>query len=279
MPTELAIFRKDLGTYGGGRNEPQVTLDISERVAALLEAKGIVVDILPATVPTGYTADAFVSLHADGAGSKDRRGFKIATRYISDIARQDAMLTELLIEQYAAATGMPLDYRVNPNMRDYYSIAPSQPHYRVSNLTPAAVVEMAYMTNVEDRALLFDGTDIASGLAKGILAFLDAAYGSEITSRPYGYGRDDGTTPDSPPVPTPDTSEKSVEEGDWMILLTGSQPMVKVYREAGGGGGVIAELPRGEFHNSTLLKWNFYRVTLPDGTPGWVHRNAVIIQR
>ena len=74
LPPELAPISKQLGTYGGGRNEPQLALDIAERTAALLRAQGVVVDILPATVPTGYTADAFLSLHADGAASSSRRG-------------------------------------------------------------------------------------------------------------------------------------------------------------------------------------------------------------
>jgi hypothetical protein len=277
VPDELEAIRKQWGTYGGGRNEDEVAMDVATRTAALLEVQGVLVELLPAAVPGGYTADAFVSLHADGASSLSKRGFKVATRWASYVAEQDARLVEMIYEEYAPATGLPQNYEINDNMRDYYSFAPWRNDWRVSNLTPSALIEMGYMTHPADREILFYATDkAASGLAKAIMRFLEEAYGDTVSARPYGYGKvDDLLDVDAPPAPTPPPSPKE-EDGDWQLVLSGSNPSVKVYREAGGGGGVIAELPRGETHHSTLRKGNFYRVYLPDGTPGWIHVNLVV---
>lgn len=50
--------------------------DVAERVATILRARGVEVDALPALVPPGYLADAFVSLHADGEIHEEAGGFK-----------------------------------------------------------------------------------------------------------------------------------------------------------------------------------------------------------
>lgn len=278
VPPELSSISKQWGTYGGGRNEVDVAMDIGTRLKPLLEAQGLNVELLPTTVPGNYTADAFLSLHADGAGDKTRRGFKVTTRYNSPIPPQDAMLTEMLTEAYSAATGLPQDYRVNSNMREYYAFAPHRTTYRISNYTPAAIIEMGYMTNAEDRALLFSGDKIASGLAVGMVRFLKAAYPKPGSARGYGAGITDKII-GAAPIPTPDPEDwTKAEEGDWQLFLMGN-PLIKIYRESGGGGGVAAELPRGRFHPSTLRKGNFYRITLPNGDPGWVYINAVIVKR
>ena len=282
LPPALAPISKQLGTYGGGRNEPQLTFDMAQRTAKLLQDQGVQVDVLPATVPTGYTADAFVSLHADGATSKDRRGYKVSTRYESMVAVQDALLVEALTEEYNAATGLPQDYRIGDDMRDYYAFTPLRPNYRVSLYTPAAIIEMGFMTNAADRELLFDAPDrAAQGLANGIIRFLETAYGRPATSRTYGYG--DGVVDDrlnltAPGFPTPSPEVyANRQSGDWQILLMG-KPRINIYRSEGGGGGVLTQLPRGQFYRSTLRVGDFYRITLPDGREGWVHRNSTVIQ-
>src|SRR5439155_12820374 len=68
LPDELASLREQGGARVGGASEVEITLAIAQRVAALLSARGVTVDILPATVPPGYRADAFVALHCDVNG-------------------------------------------------------------------------------------------------------------------------------------------------------------------------------------------------------------------
>src|SRR5439155_4381881 len=64
VPAELE--RLEGGSFGGGKAEWEVALDLAQRTKALLEAQGAQVDLLPATVPERYRAHAFVSIHADG---------------------------------------------------------------------------------------------------------------------------------------------------------------------------------------------------------------------
>jgi hypothetical protein len=55
-----------------------------------LQDAGVTVDLLPATVPPGYDADAFVAIHADDGGGADPGGWKISTvlRYFPDGAER-----------------------------------------------------------------------------------------------------------------------------------------------------------------------------------------------
>lgn len=80
------------------------------------------VELLRATIPPGYLADAFVSLHADGDDHREARGFKIARGFYRG-PHEDALVTALT-DTYAAATGMPWDDNVSGDMTDYY--APSR---------------------------------------------------------------------------------------------------------------------------------------------------------
>lgn len=283
MPEELDHLSHNTGTAGGGRTEVDLNLDVSNRVAALLRAQGVIVEILPATVPTGYSADAFVAIHADGNSSATARGFKISTRWSSKVATQDAMLVEMLTDAYRAATNLPEDSNVTRNMRGYYAYSPRRATYRVSSFTPGAIVELGFMTNPTDRAVMFNATDkLAQGVATGIMTFLRGAYGSPVVTGTYAYGYgvlDPAVVANAIPfaqtTPRP-SSMPRVVSGDWKILLFGKLS-VNVYSEAGGGT-VIAQLPRGQFHKSTLRNGDYYRIMLPDGREGWVHRNAVITQ-
>jgi hypothetical protein len=241
-----------------------------------------VVDILPATVPTGYTADAFIALHADGNNSRTARGFKISTRWRSEVARQDVMLVDTLTDAYRAATGLPEDDGVTRNMRGYYAYSPWRPTYRISNFTPGAIVEMGFVTSAADRAVMYGATHkVASGVATGIMNFLKAAYGSPATARSYGYGH--GIVDPDINIDTRATMRSGgsggpsrVQTGDWQVLLMG-KPLVNVYAAAGGGS-VIATVPKGNFYHSTVRSGDYYQITLPNGTQGWVHRNALVVQ-
>jgi N-acetylmuramoyl-L-alanine amidase len=281
LPPSLSSLSGHTGAYGGGRSELELNIDVANRSARLLRAQGVIVDILPATVPTGYTADAFVALHADGNSSPAARGFKISTRWRSEVAVQDAMLVDMLTDAYRAATALPEDGNVTRNMRGYYAYSPWRPDYRVSNFTPSAIVEMGFVTSAADRAVMFTQTDkLASGVVTGILAFLKSAYGSSPASRAYGYGLVDPDISKPTPTPAPRTGASSQPSrqstGDWQLLLMG-KPTINVYSKSGGGS-VLAQLPKGNFHHSIFRDGDYYRITLPNGQEGWIHRNAVIVQ-
>jgi len=174
LPGELARLRGNTGAYAGGRSEWSLNLDIAQRTAALLRAQGVAVDVLPATVPTGYRADAFIALHADANGSARARGYKVATRWRSTTAWRDQILLEQVGSTYAAMTGLPKDPSVTRGMRGYYAFSTFLgTDYRVDKTTPAMIIEMGFMSNAADRAVLFDQPGrVASALSAGILAYL-----------------------------------------------------------------------------------------------------------
>ncbi len=286
FPPQLSSLSGHTGAAGGGRTELELNLMVADRVARLLRAHGVLVDILPATVPTGYTSDAFVALHADGNASPSSRGFKISTRWRSEVAQQDGMLVQLLSDAYRSATKLPEDDMVTRNMRGYYAYAPWRPNYRVSNFTPGAIVEMGFMTNAADREVMFNQTDkVSAGIAAGILVFLKTAYLRPTDTVAYGYGIQDADTyPDSAAQRIPTTpgttgnggNPSRIIEGDWQAFLMG-KPLINVY-SAPGSGPVVGTLRSGQFHRTTMRSGDYYRFTLPNGQTGWVHRNAIITQ-
>ena len=287
LPEQLSSLEGNTGASGGGRREVDVNMDVANRVAKLLRDAGVTVEVLPATVPTGYTADAFVAIHADGNSSNQARGFKISTRWRSTVAAQDAMLVDLLTEQYRAATGLPEDDGVTRNMRGYYAYAPFHPNYRVSNFTPGAIVEMGFMTNATDRQVMFNETDkVASGIAQGILRYLKAAYPNPAGVRTFGYGLVDGDIDPNAPWfrrPTPGQgqqarpSAQTIQQGDWQVYVL-AKAALDVYGGPGGTGGVVARIPKGRPYHATARKGDYYQVDLPGGKTGWVHRNFIVIQ-
>jgi N-acetylmuramoyl-L-alanine amidase len=171
LPDELARLRTSTGAIAAGYAEVDVNLDIAGRVAKLLEQHGIVVDILPATVPVDYDADVFVTIHADGSRSPGVRGFKLSTAWRASRASQQ--LSEALRQEYAAATGLPWDDGVTFNMRGYYAFNYRRHEHAVKKTTPAVIVEMGFLTSAADRALMIGRPNlVAAGIANGILRYL-----------------------------------------------------------------------------------------------------------
>lgn len=172
LPDELARLRTSTGAYVNGRSEAEVNLDVALRTAKLLQQVGIVVDVLPATVPPKYDADAFVALHADGSTSGAARGFKLATPWRTSRASQH--LLDVMTAEYAAATGMPQDDAITFNMRGYYAFSYRRHEHAIAKTTPAVIVEMGFMTSAADREILFGKPDtIAIGIANGIIRYLN----------------------------------------------------------------------------------------------------------
>ncbi|HST04585.1 MAG TPA: N-acetylmuramoyl-L-alanine amidase [Chloroflexia bacterium] len=287
LPDALSRLVGSVGTSGGGRTEVDLNYDIANRVADLLQTQNVQVDLLPATVPTGYTADAFIAIHADGSTSSSPRGFKISTRWSSAVAVQDVSLVEKMTDAYAQTTKLPEDSNVTRNMRGYYAYASYRGNWRISALTPAAIVEMGYMSNAADRAVMFNRSDeVAAGIVSGVMDFLKSAYGEQPTTRNYGYGYglvDKNINPSATPVPNrPPGSGSSpgggsrVTTGNWRVVLFG-RAQISVYSDAGSGT-LVARVARDQVLKATVRKGDYYFVTLPDGRTGWVSRNSVVVQ-
>lgn len=196
LPEELARLRGSTGAFVRGMSEAEVNLDIAKRVEALLVARGVAVDLIPATVPPGYDADAFVALHADGATGPGARGFKIAAPWRTSRASQQ--LKDALDAEYAAATGLPRDGSITVNMRGYYAFSYRRHTHAIARTTPAVILEMGFLTSPADRAVMTGRADaVARGVVNGIMRYLaarDPLDGAALLPPDFAIHRPIGTT-------------------------------------------------------------------------------------
>jgi hypothetical protein len=117
-PPELWQLIAQTGASSGGATETQTNLEIAEKVAEILRARGIEADVLPTIIPAGYLADAFVSLHSDGDESGVKSGFKLA-HSTRRTPHEDA-LQRFLTDEYGSATGLEYDSQgISGGMRNY----------------------------------------------------------------------------------------------------------------------------------------------------------------
>ncbi len=172
LPAELSSLRASTGAEGIGWREADVNLTIALRVVALLHQANVDADLIPATVPVNYQADAFVSLHCDANGP-GLSGFKLARATRSAIPAKDDALLNAISDTYGAATRLPYHFAtITPAMQLYYAFNQRLQH-SVSPSTPSVILEMGFLTNAGDRALLTEQPDLAAeGIARGILQAL-----------------------------------------------------------------------------------------------------------
>jgi hypothetical protein len=181
VPPELGTrITFQTGTSWGGVDEVDVNMDIAERVKAQLVARGYVVDIIPTTVPVGYLADVFLALHADGDETEEKSGFKIA--HGSRRGPYEDKLVSLLRDEYAKATGLDWDATgISRNMTNYFAFNWGRYQHAAAAHTPAAIVEMGFLSNGNDRDLMVNNADgVATGIVNGIQRFLDEVPRSKI---------------------------------------------------------------------------------------------------
>lgn len=184
VPAEYGTrITSQTGTSWEGITEVDVVIDIAERVKALLEARGIAVDILPTTVPIGYLADAFVSLHCDGDGVGALSGFKLAHGQRRG-PFEDALVAAIR-DVYARQTGLAYDFAHGTrNMTGYYAFNWSRYRHTTSPFTPSTILELGFLSHDGDRELLVERSDVvAIAVANGILVFLDGAPRAKLFSQ------------------------------------------------------------------------------------------------
>jgi hypothetical protein len=172
LPAEQHRLWGHTGAQWGKLTEAEVNLAIARAVAGQLREAGVVVDLLPATVPPGYDADAFVAIHADDGGGTEASGWKIASPWRSSEASR--RLRDDIALSYSRATGLPLDrYGVSYNMRGYYGFSWTRFEHAVAPTTPAAIIETGFLTSAADRRIIVDDpARAARGISAGIISFL-----------------------------------------------------------------------------------------------------------
>lgn len=184
VPDELRGLTGNTGAQVGAITERAVVRVIAELVQAELESAGIVVDLLPTTIPPGYVADAFVSIHADGNRDTSVRGHKHAPPR-RDYSGHSAALTAAIYESYGQATGLPTDTAITNRMTAYYAFNWARYEHAIHPRTPAVIVETGFLTNAQDRAIIVDAPErAAAGIAAGILNFLQSDAVSQTTPLP-----------------------------------------------------------------------------------------------
>ncbi len=193
---------KDPGAVGvAGNYEKMVTLAVSRLIAQELEAARVKVTMTrtgdafvelndrPA-VGNRLRADAFVSIHADAAGTAAVSGFTLYvchTKY-TEAFRADLIATECGLDtsrcQRVLASNRGRSRSLAERIRVEMRRATASPDRGVQlgalrvlsrSLCPAVLVELGYMSNhAEERRLVDPAYQrvLASAIAQGILAFL-----------------------------------------------------------------------------------------------------------
>jgi hypothetical protein len=171
-PDEQWRLRQNTGGSGGGKAEWEVNMKIAQELSALLQKKGIEVDLLPTTVPEDYWADVFISIHADGSTDSSKSGFKMAGPW-RDYSGKSSKLIETLITHYEKATDLDQDPNITRNMRGYYAFSWWRYDHAIHPMTTGVIVETGFLTNRRDQKLLINSPQIpARALDLGITEFL-----------------------------------------------------------------------------------------------------------
>lgn len=170
-PDEQAGLRNN-GTRGGGKAEWEVNLAIARMAAAMLEEEGFEVEVLPTTIPPGYWADVFVSIHADGHTSTSASGYRAAAPR-RDRTGRATELAELITRTYGEATGLPHYPTITRRMRSYYAFNSRRYHHALHPRTVGVILETGFLTSPRDRRVIVNAPDLAArGIANAIVQFL-----------------------------------------------------------------------------------------------------------
>ncbi len=163
----------DPGTISAnGVQEKDINLAVALKLANLLQQQGVSVvmtrtnDRYPeleerSDIANRRNADLFVSIHSDSNPDRSRQGFTV---YVAKGASSEAQHAAGAINQALAATGC-----------ESHGIHEAAYKVLVNTSGPAVLVEVGYLSNVQDCARLRDGAyqnRLAQAIASGILSYL-----------------------------------------------------------------------------------------------------------
>ena len=188
QPDELAPLRTSTGAQVGTLREIDVNRAVAEALAAQLRAAGVVVELLPATVPPRYRADLMLAIHADASREAHRSGYKSAHALPARNAREPLLKTTV-DAAYLAASPLPDDdANVTGAMLGYYAFADHRVRHAAHRSTAGLIVELGYLSHPHDRAWLAEPARPAAALADGVLRYLAAVERWHPSLRPSTRG-------------------------------------------------------------------------------------------
>jgi N-acetylmuramoyl-L-alanine amidase len=168
----------DPGQEASPKDERIINREMAALVKAKLEAKGILVYVVPTPANTtlqsridfteSHSADIFVSIHHNSNPDKSKVGTEVF--YWN---RQSKALATLLSGNVSSA----LNTTNRGAKFDYYYVTRQQ-------ICPAVLIECGFMTNAAEYKKLLDSSyknSIAQGIADGIAAYLNSNYVSSPT--------------------------------------------------------------------------------------------------
>lgn len=174
LPEELKKLKGSTGSSGAGYAEWEINLTIAEETARILRETGIIVDILPSTIPPQYWADVFIAIHADGNTNPAVSGYKIAAPW-RDFTKKAGTLVAHLDKEYGTITKLPKDPNISRNMRGYYAFSWWRYTHAIHPMTTSAIVETGFLTSPRDRKILINNPQLpAQALSSGIINYLAA---------------------------------------------------------------------------------------------------------
>ena len=179
LPDELYRLRGSSGTSWGTTREVDVNRAVADALVGLIRDQGWTALLVPATVPPGLRADAFLSLHADGSSDTKRTGWKLAPPWRSSSA--GLALSEALSASFLTQKDLRHDADgITINMRGYFGFSHQRFVHAASPLTPSVLVELGFLSNEYDRSLM---TSNPLRFAKLLLAGLESYFKNRPRSR------------------------------------------------------------------------------------------------
>ena len=170
-PPQDPSFAIDPGaTCPDGLTELSVNEAVARKVVAALQREGYTVDLMQEFDPRleGYQADVLVSIHSNDCSDYGvaGTGFAVAAASSRQTTRgEDEYLSNCLINQYGATTGLSHHEGLTYDMTEYHTFS------EVTVDTPTAIIELGFLRN--DRAMLTEQQDLlAQGVSNGIRCFL-----------------------------------------------------------------------------------------------------------
>jgi hypothetical protein len=202
-------------------------------------------------VPPGYLADVFVAIHADANLSAGPRGFKIARSRWTRLVATDDTLTRVLREEYGRTTGLPWDDGITRNMTGYYAFNNRRRQHAIDKRTPGVILEMGFLTNPLDRAVLFNQMPlVVEGIERGLVRFLD----------------------ERPPLAE---REQPATTGAVIVINEGG---ATVRAAPNGGAEVLAHLEAGRRQEAPEIVGEWYGIWVAERNgPGWIHRSEATL--